>query len=181
MRVLDLLVFLGIIKSLERKEARRRAMEWLERFDLTEWSRRPLEELSKWMQQKVQFIATVQHDPDLVILDELFSGLDPINVALLKDIMLEMKDQKKILIFSTHQMEEAERLCDRICLINRGKKILDGRLSEIKADHGKNRVVIAFDGDDSFLDDTGLIRRSDNYGNYVEVEMQPGRDKKELS
>ena len=115
-----------------------------------------------------------------MIQDEPFSGLDPINVAILKDIILEMKNRGKVLIFSTHQMEEAERLCDNICLINRGEKVLDERLSDIKSQYGKNRVVIAFDGDDSFLDDPDLVRRSDNYGNYVEIELQPNRDPQEL-
>ena len=180
MRVLDLLVFLGEIKSLPRHEARLRATRWLERFDLTERAARPVEQLSKGMQQKVQFIGTVLHDPQLVILDEPFAGLDPINTAVLKDVMMEFRAEDKTLIFSTHQMDEAERLSDRICLINRGRKVLEGPLREVKAQFGRNRVVIAFHGDDRFLNDADLVRRADRFGNYVEVELQAGAEAQEL-
>ena len=180
MKVLDLLQFLASIKSVPRSEAGDRAMLWLRRFDLEEWATRPLEQLSKGMQQKVQFIATVLHDPDLLILDEPFSGLDPINVSLLKDVLLELKADNKILVLSTHQMEDAERLCDRICLINRGAKVLDGSMKEVKANFGQSRVVMAFHGSDGFLKDAGLVRNSENYGNYVEIELQPGADPQAL-
>ena len=180
MKVLDLLRFLGEIKSLSKAEALGRAEHWLERFDLQDWRARPLEQLSKGMQQKVQFIATIMHDPDLLILDEPFSGLDPINTVILKDIMLELKAKEKVLIFSTHQMEEAERLCDRICLINKGRKVLEGSVRDVKARYKNDRVTLSFEGQDAFLDDRSLVHKFDNYGNYVEVELQEGREPREL-
>lgn len=180
MKVLELLRFLGEIKSLSRKDAVGQAESWLERFDLQDWRTRPLERLSKGMQQKVQFIATIMHDPDLLILDEPFSGLDPINMGILKDIMLELKSKEKVLIFSTHQMEEAERLCDRICLINKGRRVLEGSVRDVKAQYSNDRVTLSFEGQDTFLDDRDLVQKYDNYGNYVEVELKPGREPQEL-
>lgn len=180
MRVMDLLVFLGEIKSLSRSEAAGRAGEWLERMGLSEWSNRRVDQLSKGMQQKLQFIATVMHDPDLLILDEPFSGLDPINVAVLKEIMQTLTSEGKILIFSTHQMEDAEALCDRICLINRGRKVLDGTVTELKSLYTRNRLRIAFEGSDDFLEDTNLVRHAEHRGNHVEVELQPGADTGDL-
>ena len=180
MRVMDLLVFLGEIKSLSRTEAAGRAGEWLERMGLSEWSNRRVDQLSKGMQQKLQFIATVMHDPDLLILDEPFSGLDPINVAVLKEIMQTLTSEGKILIFSTHQMEDAEALCDRICLINRGRKVLDGTVTELKSLYTRNRLRIAFEGSDDFLRDTNLVRHAEHRGNHVEVELQTGADPGDL-
>ncbi len=180
MRVMDLLVFLGEIKSLSRTEAAGRAGEWLERMGLSEWSSRRVDQLSKGMQQKLQFIATVMHDPDLLILDEPFSGLDPINVAVLKEIMQTLTSEGKILIFSTHQMEDAEALCDRICLINRGRKVLDGTVTELKSLYTRNRLRIAFEGSDDFLEDTNLVRHAEHRGNHVEVELQTGADPGDL-
>ena len=180
MRVMDLLVFLGEIKSLSRPEAAGRAEEWLERMGLSEWSNRRVDQLSKGMQQKLQFIATIIHDPDLLILDEPFSGLDPINVAVLKEIMQTLTNEGKILIFSTHQMEDAEALCDRICLINRGRRVLEGTVPELKALYKRNRLRIAFEGNDDFLEDTKLVRRADRRANHVEVELQTGADPGDL-
>ena len=180
MRVMDLLTFLGEIKSLSRSEAAGRAGEWLERMGLSEWSNRRVDQLSKGMQQKLQFIATVMHDPDLLILDEPFSGLDPINVAVLKEIMQTLTSEGKILIFSTHQMEDAEALCDRICLINRGRKVLDGTVTELKSLYTRNRLRIAFEGSGDFLEDTNLVRHAESRGNHVEVELQTGADPGDL-
>lgn len=180
MRVMDLLVFLGEIKSLSRSEAAGRAGEWLERMGLSEWANRRVDQLSKGMQQKLQFIATVMHDPDLLILDEPFSGLDPINVAVLKEIMQTLTSEGKILIFSTHQMEDAEALCDRICLINRGRKVLDGTVTELKSRYTRNRLRIAFEGSGDFLENTNLVRHTEQRGNHVEVELQTGADPGDL-
>ncbi len=174
MKVMDLLVFLGRIKSLPRSEAQDRAEIWLDRFDLQEWAKRPVEHLSKGMQQKVQFIATVMHDPDLLILDEPFSGLDPINAALFQDVLTELKVESKILILSTHQMEDAERLCDRVCLINRGTKVLDGPMADVKASFGSDRVRISFEGDDALLTDTSIVRSVETRERFLEVQLQPG-------
>ena len=180
MKVLDQLVFLGGIKSVPKEEARRRAEDWLGRLELSEWGDRLTADLSRGMQQKGQFIATVLHDPDLVVLDEPFAGLDPINTDLLRDIMLDLKEKGKTIIFSTHLMEHAERICDAICLINRGAKVLDGRLSEIKRRYGRNTVVMEFDGDEGFLNNSDLVKRKNWYGRYVEIQLQEKVDPQDL-
>src|SRR5206468_11130095 len=131
MRVIDVLVFLAEAKGVARRAARARALEWLDRLGLADWRLRKVSALSKGMQQKVQFVSTILHDPELVILDEPFSGLDPINANLLKEVVQEMKRRNRTIIFSTHLMEQAEQLCDEICLINRGRKVLDGNIREI--------------------------------------------------
>jgi ABC-2 type transport system ATP-binding protein len=136
MKVTDLLIFLAEIKGVPKRDAASRAQEWLERFGLSEWRDKTVESLSKGMQQKLQFIATVLHDPELIILDEPFAGLDPVNTNLLKDIMLELKQRGRTIIFSTHRMEQVEKLCERICLINKGRKVLEGELSDIKRQYG---------------------------------------------
>jgi len=180
MKTADLLIFLAEIKGVPKREAASRADEWLERLDLAEWGDKPVESLSKGMQQKLQFIATVLHDPTLIILDEPFLGLDPVNTNLLKDIMLELRQKGRTIIFSTHRMEQVEKLCDRICLINQGQQVLEGDLSEIKRSTGRKTVRMAFDGDDVFLNDSHLIQSKDYYGNYVEVHLQDGADPQDL-
>ena len=180
MKVTDLLIFLAEIKGVPKREAASRVDAWLRRLDLGEWRDKPVESLSKGMQQKLQFIATVLHDPTLIILDEPFVGLDPVNTNLLKDIMLELKQKGRTIIFSTHRMEQVEKLCDRICLIHEGQKVLEGDLSDIKRRAGRNTVRIEFDGDDAFLDDSRLIQKKDSYGNYVEVHLREGADPQDL-
>jgi len=132
MRVLDVLVFLAEAKGVARRTARTRALEWLDRLGLADWRLRKVSDLSKGMQQKVQFISTVLHDPELVILDEPFSGLDPVNSQVLRDTVIDYRRQGKTVLFSTHIMEHAEKLCDRLCIIARGKKLIDGTLAEVK-------------------------------------------------
>src|SRR5207244_7448817 len=146
MRVLDVLVFLAEVKGVPRRAARSRALEWLERLGLADWRLRKVSDLSKGMQQKVQFISTVLHDPDLVILDEPFSGLDPVNSQVLRDTVVDYRRRGKTVLFSTHIMEHAEKLCDRLCIIARGKKLIDGTLAEVKHTHGGKHVIVAFDG-----------------------------------
>src|SRR2546427_1627582 len=126
MRVLDVLVFLGEMKGIDRRRARERAEAWLERLGLAQWRLRRVDELSKGMQQKVQFISTMLHDPDLLILDEPFSGLDPVNAQVMKDTVLDMRHRGKTILFSTHIMEQAEKLCEQLCIIARGRKLVDG-------------------------------------------------------
>ena len=140
MKVRSLIVFFAALHGLSEDEADRRAREWLERFELSEWSEKKMVDLSKGMQQKVQFITAVLHRPPIVILDEPFSGLDPVNAATVKDIMLEMRDQGSTIILSTHRMEQVEKMCDSICLINHGRSVLDGDLRAIKQSYGKNTV-----------------------------------------
>jgi ABC-2 type transport system ATP-binding protein len=176
MKVLDQLVFLGQLHGLDASVARQRAVTWCERLEIAGWLRKKVEELSKGMQQKIQFIATLLHDPDLIIMDEPFGGLDPVNAALLKDVLLELKQKGKTILFSTHRMDQVEKLCDSICLINRGRSVLQGELKQIKAQYGKNNVQIEYEGDGNFLQQTQLVGSYNNYGNYVEVRLAPGAD-----
>src|SRR2546423_554980 len=142
MRVLDVLVFLAEAKGVSRRSARAKATEWLDRLGLADWRMRKVSDLSKGMQQKVQFISTILHDPDLVILDEPFSGLDPVNSQVLRETVLEFRRRGKTVLFSTHIMEHAEKLCDRLCIIARGKKLIDGTLAEVKRTHGGKHLSI---------------------------------------
>src|SRR5438093_3525608 len=184
MRVLDVLVFLGEMKGLERRRARLQAEAWLERLGLAQWRLRRVDELSKGMQQKVQFISTVLHDPDLLILDEPFSGLDPVNAQVMKDTVLDLRRRGKTILFSTHIMEQAEKLCDELCIIARGRKLVDGALSDIKRTHGGHHVVVGFDGSagaaQQVFADRGLVKKVDDYGQYAELELAPGADAQQM-
>ncbi len=180
MRVLDVLVFLAEVKGVERRAARSKALEWLERLGLADWRHRRIDELSKGMQQKVQFISTVLHDPDLLILDEPFSGLDPVNAQVMKDTVLDLRRRGRTILFSTHIMEHAEKLCDELCIIARGRKLVDGALSDIKRTHGGHHLVVGFDGSPgaarSVFADHRLVKKLDDYGQYAELELAPGAD-----
>jgi ABC-2 type transport system ATP-binding protein len=184
MRVLDVLVFLGEMKGVDRRRARHRADEWLERLGLTGWRLRRIDELSKGMQQKVQFISTVLHDPELIVLDEPFSGLDPVNTQVVKDTVLDLRSRGKTILFSTHIMEQAEKLCEQLCIIARGRKLVDGALSDIKRTHGGHHLVIGFDGSagdaTQVFADKSLVGRVDNYGQYAELELAPGADPQQV-
>lgn len=180
MTVRDVLLFLAEVRGLARHEASTRIQRWLERLDAHEWSHKKIEELSKGMQQKIQFLAAILHDPELIILDEPFAGLDPVATTLLKDVMIELQQAGKTVIFSTHRMEQVEKLCDRICLVNKSEKVLEGPLGEIKRRFGKNTVQVEFEGDGSFLEHSPLARAVDFYGNYAEVKLAPGADPQEL-
>lgn len=182
MKVGDTLMFLGEIKGMSASVTKSKMNEWLERLDLSSWKEKKINELSKGMQQKIQFIATVIHEPDLIILDEPFAGLDPLNADLLKDIMLEMKAQGRTIIFSTHRMEQVEKLCDHICLINKAEKVLDGNLREIKRQYGKNTVVLEYTTDGrapvkaAELSDPRFVASLNDYGHYVEFQLKPGAE-----
>jgi len=180
MRVGELLLFFAELKGIRGQEARNRINHWLERFDLANWKFKKVEELSRGMQQKIQFIATVIHQPDLIILDEPFSGLDPVNTKLLKDIMLEMKNQGKTIIFSTHRMEQVEMISDNICLINKAEMILEGKLSAIKQQYGKNTVILDYDGDASFIRTLPEVEKIDDYGKFMEIKMKERSDPQDL-
>ncbi|HEX7180258.1 MAG TPA: ATP-binding cassette domain-containing protein [Thermoanaerobaculia bacterium] len=147
MTVADQLVFLGEIRGLKRRELIPEIERWLERVDLKQWSKAKVEELSKGMQQKVQLIGTVLHKPDLLILDEPFSGLDPINQELFRELLIDHRQQGKSVVLSTHGMELAERMCDHICLISNGRAVLTGELREIKRQMGGNSYRLVADGD----------------------------------
>jgi len=139
-----------------------------------------VEELSKGMQQKIQFIAALLHDPDFIIMDEPFFGLDPVNATLLKDVLLDLKKKGKTILFSTHRMDQVEKLCDSICLINKGTAVLQGDLKSIKARYGKNNVQIEYEGNGDFLEKNPLVSAYNNYGNYVECRLAPGADAQQL-
>ena len=179
MQVRDLIVFLGALRGLSEAEAKRRAGEWLERFALGDWSDKKVADLSKGMQQKVQFINAVIHQPPLIILDEPFSGLDPVNAATVKDIMLEMRDRGSTIVLSTHRMEQVEKLCDSICLINHGHNVLDGELRAIKHSYGKNTVHFEFSGPDGFLAHPS-IATINRFGSGVEAKLHSGADPQQV-
>ena len=180
MKIIDQLLFLAELKGVNPRDARTRAAAWCERLELTQWMQKKVEELSKGMQQKVQFIAAMLHDPDLLILDEPFSGLDPANTVVMKDVLLEAKKAGKTILFSTHRMDTVERLCDSICLIDHGKAVLQGDLREVKSRYGRNNVQIEYEGQDGFLNDPDLVQSFNNYGKYVEVRLKPGADAQKL-
>jgi ABC-2 type transport system ATP-binding protein len=180
MKILDQLVFLGQLHGMDATAARREALAWCKRLEIEAWIQKKVEELSKGMQQKIQFVAALLHDPDFVIMDEPFFGLDPVNAALLKDVLLDLKKKGKTILFSTHRMDQVEKLCDSICLINKGKAVLQGDLKQVKAGYGKNNVQIQYEGNGAFLENNALVETYNNYGNYVEVRMAPGADPQEL-
>jgi ABC-2 type transport system ATP-binding protein len=132
------------------------------------------------MQQKAQFVATVLHEPDVLIMDEPMSGLDPVGMDVMRDVMLDLRRRGTTLVLSSHQMETVERLCDRVALINRGEKVLDGSVAEVKARHGKNTVVLAFEGDGSFIESVPGVARVSDHGQYVEVRLADGADAQPL-
>ena len=179
MKVIDHLVFLGALHALSEQEARKRSLAWCERLEIADWEDKKVEELSKGMQQKIQFIATLLHDPTLIIMDEPFSGLDPANSVMLKDVLIDLKKAGKTILFSTHRMDQVERLCDSICLIDHGSAILEGDLKKIKASYGKNHVQMQYEGDPE-LESCDLLESFNNYGNYVEARLKPGADPQEL-
>ncbi len=173
-KVLDVLVYFGGLRNIAPPEARKRALHWLEKFELAGVANHKVDELSKGMQQKVQFISCLLHEPELLILDEPFSGLDPVNQIVIKDMIREMKTRGKTIIFSTHQMEQAERLCDRICLINKGRVVLYGELGEIRRKYGNDTIHMEFEGDSSKLKKLSGIATMDLYENYAEIRTNDG-------
>ena len=190
MQVRRVLRFLAELKGVNGRDADRRASEWLERLGLKtpekDWGLAKIDELSRGMQQKVQFIAALIHDPDLVILDEPFSGLDPINAQALKDTVVELKQRGKTVIFSTHVMETAERMCDAVCIIARGEKVLDGGLTQVKAEHGTRNVALVLQdsqgraGAARILQDRTLVSRVDDSNRAFEIELASGADPQRL-
>ena len=179
MQVRALIIFLAALHGLSEAEADRRAREWLARFELSDWSEKKMVDLSKGMQQKVQFITSVIHKPALVILDEPFSGLDPVNAVTIKDVMLELSKQGSTIVLSTHRMEQVEKMCDSICLINHGQNVLDGDLRAIKQSYGKNTAHVEFTGSDAFLN-SPVVASVNRFGSGVEAKLKPGADPQEL-
>ncbi len=172
MKVIDMLLFLSELKGKKGRGIEKSANEYLERFELFDRKNSKVEDLSKGNQQKIQFISTILHDPDFLIFDEPFSGLDPINTNLLKEIILEKKEKGKVIIFSTHLMEFAEKMCDHIAMIDHGKIILNGALDDIKKKYANKNVSIDFEGDISFLKGHPIIERIENFGNTTGIKVK---------
>jgi len=175
MRLLDLIVYFARLKKLSKRDAKRKAQDLLEKFGLADRAMDKCESLSKGLGQKVQIIATLIHEPELVVLDEPFSGLDPVNVELVRNTILELKQKQHTVIFSTHVMEQAEQICDSILLLNRGKKVLSGSLSEIRSNVARN-IILDYDGDGSILQQLPGIARVNDAGKHAELTLMPGTD-----
>ncbi len=179
MKTGEILTYFGRLKGLSRGDASRRARELLERYGLGDWIKKRCEALSKGMAQKVQVLGTLIHEPELVILDEPFSGLDPINVEMIREVILQIKREGRTVIFSTHVMEQAEQICDSIVLIDHGKKIIDGPLMEVRKS-GDQAVRIDYDGDGAVLHSVPGVRRINDAGKTVELFLEPGRDPQDV-
>lgn len=180
MKVSDQLRFFGALKNITSKLAEERIDFWLDKMKLKEWKEKKATELSKGMQQRIQFIAAIMHDPDLLILDEPFSGLDPRSVKDLIEIILELKQRGKTIIFSTHMMETAEKLCDDICLINHSRKVLSGSLREVKKGFGRNAVALRAEGGNGVLSDKSLIAHIKQHSDESELLLAEEADPQEL-
>lgn len=171
LKVIEQLIYFAQLKGVSRSEAQKRARIWLTKLDAADWENKKIQELSKGMQQKVQFISTILHDPELIILDEPFSGFDPINTELLKKIILDFKQEGKTIILSTHIMEQAEQLCDNICLINKGKIVLDGSIRDIKAGYGKDTIILEFEGNPDFINSFSNLKMLNRTNNRLEFRF----------
>ncbi len=180
MKVGDQLKFFAALKNVDAKEADERIDRWLGRLKLAEWKNKKSVSLSKGMQQKVQFITAILHEPELLILDEPFSGLDPVNVELLKEIIFEERAAGKTIILSTHQMELAEKICDDICLLNRSHKVLEGSIREVKRAYSRNAVALRMEGGEEALSDQSLVSKIDRHSDGIEVLLAGNTDAQTL-
>jgi len=175
MKVLEQLIFMGQLHGLDASSARTRARQWCERMEIAESMEKKTQELSKGMQQKIQFIATLLHDPELIIMDEPSSGLDPVNVSLLEQTLLELKSKGRTILFSTHRMDQVEKLCDAICLVDQGRAVLEGTMRAVKSRYARNRVVVEYAGDASFLTDPSITELREFPGR-AEFKLRDGAD-----
>lgn len=179
MKVLDQIVFFGRLHGLEAGEAEKRAIVWAKRLEIADALDKRTQELSKGMQQKIQFICTLLHEPGLIVMDEPFSGLDPVNTTLLQDTLLELKEQGRAILFSTHRMDQVEKLCDSICLINNGEAVLAGNLREIKGRYERNHVIVEFEGSADFLG-SEEVAEAKNFAGHAEIRLKPHGDAQKL-
>ena len=175
MKVMDQLIFMGQLHGLDANLAAKRAQAWCERLKIIDAAQSKTEELSKGMQQKIQFIVTLLHEPEVIIMDEPFSGLDPVNATLLQDTLLELKKAGRAIVFSTHRMDQAERLCDEICLIHRGQAVLSGSMRLVKSHYERNRVIIEFEGETGFLRHEAIADYKE-YPGQVEIRLKEHAD-----
>ena len=179
MKVIEQLVFFGELHGLHAAEARKRATTWADRLEIAESLDKKTEELSKGMQQKIQFIGAVLHDPGLIVMDEPFSGLDPVNAVLLERTLIEFNEQGKAILFSTHRMDQVEKLCDSICLINNGRAVLAGKVRDLKNRYERNRVIVEFEGSSAFLQ-SDEIAEAKNFSGHAEIRLKPHGDAQKL-
>jgi len=180
MTVRKVLAYLGSLKSMRRDELSREITRWLEEVGLADWVGKKVEELSRGMQQKLQFVATLINDPELLILDEPFSGLDPINLDILKEIMLKLRESGRTVIFSTHMMEQAEKLCDFILLINKGEKVIDGTLESIRKQYKSNVVTVESEGEARIIEELPMVTGTRTEGGRLEVALKENCDTQEF-
>lgn len=176
MKIVDQLRYFAALKDVAAADADKRIDLWLDRMKLSEWKAKKTTDLSKGMQQKIQFISTVLHDPDLLILDEPFSGLDPVNVEFMIDVLSELKMKKKTIMFSTHQMETAERLCTDILLINKAKKVIGGSLRQVKESYGKNLIALRGDDLGGILQDRTMVTKVEEHADEYQIELAEQAD-----
>jgi ABC-2 type transport system ATP-binding protein len=179
MKVIDQLIFMGQLHGLDAATAGTRARQWCERMEIAESMDKKTQELSKGMQQKIQFIATLLHDPELIIMDEPSSGLDPVNVSLLEQTLRELKSKGRTILFSTHRMDQVEKLCDAICLVDQGTAVLEGTMRAVKSRYARNRVVVEYSGDASFLTDPSITELRESAGR-AEFKLRDGADAQSL-
>ena len=179
MNVLDQLMFFGRLHGVAAEDARKRGTDWAKRLEISDALDKKTEELSKGMQQKIQLIATLLHNPGLIVMDEPFSGLDPVNAALVERILLELKDGGKAILFSTHRMDQVEKLCDSICLINDGKAVLSGRVREVKRRYKRDHVIMEFEGNPAFLE-SNEVAEAKNFSGHAEIHLKPKGDAQKL-
>lgn len=170
--VTEFITYFGRLKGRTMKQLEMQTQKWLTYFDLSDWRYKKTEELSKGMSQKVQFITAIIHDPDIIILDEPFSGLDPISMDKLREAILLLKDAGKTIIFSTHVMEQAEKICSHIMILNKGKTVINGTVSDIKGSFGNKMIALEFDGDGNFIEEMDEVESLIKYPRYVEVELK---------
>lgn len=176
MTLIEVVTYMAALKDFPASKVKEKLDYWLERIDLAEYKNKKVEELSKGMQQKLQFVTTIIHEPEIIILDEIFSGLDPINIELIKDIILDLKQQGKTILFSTHVMEQAEKLCDNLCMISQGQKVLDGTLNEVKSKFGKNSIQLNIEGNGKFIKEIPGVKSFRESNNYIEIKIDDSSD-----
>lgn len=172
MTLQEVVYYMSALKGYPGSKVKDSIDGWLKRVDLIDYKDKKVEELSKGMQQKLQFVTTILHEPDIIILDEIFSGLDPLNIELIKDILLDLKREGKTILFSTHVMEQAEKLCDHLCMIASGKNVLNGKLSEVKSKFGKNTIQVDIEGDGKFVRSLPGIKSVTEFNNYLELQLE---------
>ncbi|KAA3633506.1 MAG: ATP-binding cassette domain-containing protein, partial [Calditrichaeota bacterium] len=172
----EVINYMAALKGYDSKKVSQNIDKWLKRVDLIDYKEKKVDELSKGMQQKLQFITTIMHEPEIIILDEIFSGLDPINMELIKSILMDLKDEGKTILFSTHVMEQAEKLCDHLCMISKGNKVLDGTLTGVKSKFGKNSIQVDIEGNGRFIRDIEGVRSMTEFNNYIEIKIDESSD-----